>query len=224
MQHGKENAGKVRIDSAIALNEWYNMRDQEKPLISQKRNEGGFVHQTNELCDPSVRATFDTDIVITEVNRIEANEERNTPERVNIKGYIFNFRGDVLPIEFSVTNPKAMDYFEGLEASGKNPVFTRVKGNQVSQTIVRRIEEEGAWGDISVRETKSSYKDFVINWAQSEPYAWDDESTLLASELMEKLSQRELYLADKKRQDEEYNANRNNAIPTVTKKENDYDF
>lgn len=42
MEHGKENAGKVRIDTAIGLNEWY---DKDGNLVSVRRNEGGFVHQ-----------------------------------------------------------------------------------------------------------------------------------------------------------------------------------
>lgn len=48
MEDGAENAGKLRVDSAIGLNEWY---DKEDNLISQKRNEGGFIHQVTSLCD-----------------------------------------------------------------------------------------------------------------------------------------------------------------------------
>lgn len=214
MEHGKENAGKVRIDSsAIDLNEWYDTRSSEPTLISQKRNEGGFVHQTSELCKPEERATFNTDILITKTKRIEADEERATPEKVTVTGYIFNFREDILPVEFSVLGPAgALDYFENIGATEKTPVFTRVQGKQVSQTLVRTIEEEGAWGDILVKEVKNSYRDFVINWAFKDGYAWDDESTILASELAEKMSARELHLAEIKQRQDEYQANKNNAL------------
>lgn len=220
MEHGKENAGKVRIDSALDLNEWYDSR-QDDQLVSQKRNEGGFVHQTNELNAPNARATFNVDMVITGANRVEANEERNTPEKVVLKGYIFNFRGEVLPYDFSVLNPKAMEYFEDLGASGKNPVFTRIQGEQKSQTVERTITEEGAFGEPMVRTTKSSYRDFVVNWAQAEPYAWDDESSILASELDEKLKARELHLAEIKQRRDEYQASKNVPASTSTK---DYNF
>lgn len=229
MEHGKENAGKVRIDSAVDLNEWYDTRTQGNPLVSQKRNEGGFVHQTSDLCDPKSRATFNTDMIVTGAVRIEANEERQIPEKVSVRGYIFNFRGDILPVDFSVTVPRAMDYFENLGATEKTPVFTRVMGNQVSQTIVRKIEEEGAWGEVHVREIPSSYKDYVINWAQAEPYAWDDESTILASELAEKMAKRELDLADIKKRQDEYQATKGNALAgstgtTASPKKDSYNF
>lgn len=228
MEHGKENAGKVRIDSAIALNEWFDTRTEGNPLVSVKRNEGGFVHSVSELCKPEERATFNTDILITSTRRVEANEERGLPEKVVVKGYIFNFRGDILPIEYSVIEPAgALDYFENIGATEKTPVFTRVQGKQVSQTVVRTIEEEGAWGDTHVREVKSSYRDFVINWAYKDGYTWDDEETILASELAEKMAKRELDLADAKKRQDEWQANKNNAIAatnTLTPKKDNYDF
>ena len=229
MEHGKENAGKVRIDSAVDLNEWFDTRTEGSPLVSQKRNEGGFVHQVNELCKPEERATFNTDILITNTRRVEANEERGLPEKVIVKGYVFNFRGDILPVEYSVTEPAgALDYFENIGASEKTPVFTRVQGKQVSQTVVRTVEEEGSWGDTHIKEVKSSYRDFVINWAYKDGYAWDDEETILASELAEKMSKRELDLADAKKRQDEYQANKNNALAATTAtaapKKDNYDF
>lgn len=209
MAHGKENAGMIRIDSAIGLNEWY---DQNGQFISVKRNEGGFVHQTAELSDESQRATFNTDIVITSCIRQEADEEKNTPERLIVKGAIFDFRGALLPIEYTVLHPAAMDYFESLDASQNNPTFTRVQGIQVSRTVVKEIVEDSAFGDAKVREVKSSYKDYVINWAQSTPYDWDDEGTLLASELTEAIANREIHKAEIKKRQDEYQASKGKAI------------
>lgn len=230
MEHGKENAGKVRIDSAIGLNEWYDTRSNKNdpPLISQKRNEGGFVHQTDILCDSKCRSTFDTDMLITRANRIEANEERGLPEKVILKGYIFNFRNELLPVEYSVLAPKAMDYFEGLAPSDSEPVFTRVQGLQISQTVIRKIEEESAFGEPMIKEVRSSNRDFVVNWAAANPYPWDDESSILVSELTEALANRELYLADlRKRQDEYAKSRDDGAFGTAVAAGDDqskYDF
>lgn len=215
MAHGKENAGMIRIDSAIGLNEWY---DQNGQFISVKRNEGGFVHQTAELREESQRATFNTDIVITSCIRQEADEEKNTPERLVVKGAIFDFRGALLPIEYTVLHPAAMDYFESLDASQSNPTFTRVQGIQVSQTVVKEIVEDSAFGDAKVKEVKSSYKDYVINWAQSTPYDWDDEGTLLASELTEAIANREIHKAEIKKRQDEYQASKGNAIASAPAK------
>lgn len=217
MEHGKENAGKVRVDSAIGLNEWYDTKTQGNPLVSVKRNEGGFVHQTQELNeDPKARATFNTDMLITGATRIEADEERNTPERVAVKGYVFNFRNDLLPVEFSVTadiaGTRALDYFENLGASQKTPVFTRVQGQQISKTIVRKVEEESAFGDPIIKEVRSSQRDFVITWALPGGYEWDSDDTILASELAEMIANREVYLADMKKRQDEYQATKGNAL------------
>lgn len=231
MEHGKENAGKLRIDTAIDLNEWYDAKNDNQ-LVSLKRNEGGFVHQTSELADESQRATFDVDMVITGVKRIEADPEKETPEKVNVKGYIFDFRKAVLPVEFSVYEPHApsvaLDYFESLGATGKSPVFTRVQGKQISRTVIKKKEEESAFGGTIIKETRTSERDFVINWAAVEPYEWDTEESILASELAEALAQREIHLANEKKRQDEYRMNKNNALArsnaTSAPAKSDYDF
>lgn len=223
MGNGKENAGMVRIDSALDLNEWY---DKDNNLVSVKRNEGGFLHQTNDLTeDENQRATFEVDMVITNVKRVEADEDKETPEKVVIRGVVFNFRNAILPMEFSVLHPGAMNYFESLEASSKNPVFTRVKGMQVSRTVSKKVEETSAWGEVTVKEVKSSARDFVINWAQQEPYEWDDENTILAEELNEAMTNRNVYLAEVKQRQDEYQASKNNTIkPAAIPTKGTYNF
>ena len=209
MANGADGAAKLRIDSAIGLNEFYTERNGKEELVSAKRNEGGFVHTCAQLAeDEKTRNTFETDIVITGVKRIEADEEKKTPEKCVVKGAIFDFRKSLMPVEFSVLNENAMAYFEGLEASSKNPVFTKVKGRQVSETITRTITEESAFGEASVREVKSSRKDFVITWAQKEPYVWDDEETITAAEMTDAMSARQTYLATVKQRQDEYKASK----------------
>jgi topoisomerase IA-like protein len=105
-------------------------------------------------------------------------------------------------------NPNAINYFEGLEATDKNPVFTRIRGRQISETVVKQIEETSAWGDTSIRTVKNSRKDFVITWAASEPYIWDDESSITAAEMAKLLSEREVYLATMRTRNEEYKASK----------------
>ena len=209
MNNGAEGAAKIRIDSAIGLNEFYSDRNGQEELVSAKRNEGGFVHTTTTLAeDEKLRNTFEVDMLITNVREVEADPDKNLPAKAIVKGAIFDFRKSVLPVEFSATNPNAMNYFLGLGASTKEPVFTRVKGRQVSETIVRQITEESAFGEPSVREVTSSRKDWVITWAQGDVYAWDDESTITAAELTEAMANREVYLADVKKRQDEYKASK----------------
>ena len=212
MTDGADKATMLRIDSAIGLNEFYTDRSGKEELVSVKRNEGGFVHVTPTLEeDENKRNTFDCDIIINGVRRVEADEEKGTEEKAIVKGVIFNFRNDLMPVEFSVTNPKAMNYFEDLGATNSNPIFTRIRGRQVSESIVRRVEEESAFGEPSIREYKSTKKDFIITWAQAEPYVWDDETTITARELTEALANREVALAEMKRRSDEYKASQGKA-------------
>lgn len=225
MKDGAENAAKVKIDTSIGLNEFYSDRNGKEELVSAKRNEGGFIHIVNELDpDEKVRSTFDLDIILTKATRLDADEERQIPEKVIIHGVVFDFRKNILPVDLSVTNPIAMDYFEGLDISDSNPVFTRVKGRQISETVVKTIREASAFGDDYVREVKNSRKDFVVTWAAAEPYIWDDESTILVSELNEAIANREVALAEIKTRNDEYKASKNGtnapsafAAPTVGK-------
>ena len=215
MKDGKDKAGKVRIDSALGLNEFYTDRNGQMELVSAKRNEGGFLHVCDVLAeDEKTRNTFECDMLITGVTRLEANEERNIPERVVVKGAIFDFRKALLPVEFTALNPNAMNYFEDLGATQKSPVFNKVWGRQISETVVRTIEEESAFGDPSVREVRSTRRDFVITGAAKEPYLWDDESSMTAQELVDAIAARETYLATVKQRQEEYKASKG-AAPSI---------
>ena len=208
MANGKEEAQKISIDSsAIALNEFYPQNDPNR-LVSNIRNEGGFIKFVNTLAEKEKdRNRFNVDILITNAHRVEADEDRETPEKVVVKGAVFSFKKELLPVEFTVLNPAAMDYFEDLGASPNNPVFTKVWGIQQSTTIVRKIVEESAFGEDSVRETKSSYRDFVITGAAKDPYEFDDESTLTGEELKNMMAEREVHLATVKANAEEYRKN-----------------
>ena len=218
MNGGKDNAAKIRVDSAIGLNEFYSDRNGQEELVSTKRNEGGFVHLVTDglVDDVKNRNTFKCDMLITNVRHIEADEEKNLPEKAIVRGAIFDFRKSLLPVEFTAVNPGAINYFEGLDASNSNPVFTQIWGRQVSETVVRTITEESAFGDPHVREVKSNRKDWVITGARPEPYEWDDESTLTAAEVNEAGKERELMLAALKQRQDEYKASKNTVTSKVT--------
>ena len=212
MKDGKEKAGKLRIDSAIGLNEFYSDRNGKEELVTTKRNEGGFVHVCETLNeDEKTRNTFECDMIISNCSRIEGDTEKGIPEKVIVKGVIFDFRKAIMPVEFTALNPNAMNYFEDLGASQSNPIFTKVWGRQVSEITVKRIEEESAFGEASVKEVKTTRRDFVITGAAKEPYIWDDESTITAEEFKEAISKREIYLASIKQRQDEYKASKNGA-------------
>ena len=212
-----DNAAKLRVDSAIGLNEFYSDRSGAEELVSVKRNEGGFVHVAQSISEnENQRSTFEADVVIVGVREREAVEDDSgnvtSPAKAIIDGRIFNFRKEMLPITFSAINPKAIDYFVGLEASPKNPVFTKVRGQIVSEQITRYIHEESAFGEDSVREVQSSNKDYVVTWAASEPYEFGLEETITFADLKAAAQARENTLAELKQRRDEYKASQGNAI------------
>lgn len=214
MKDGADKAVKLRVDSALGLNEFYTDRNGKEELVSAKRNEGGFVHKVDALDeDEKVRNTFKADMVITAVTHVDADDERNLSEKCIVKGAIFDFRKSLLPIEFSATNPNAMRYFESLEATKNNPVFTCVWGRQVSEVVVRQIVTESAFGEDEVREVKNTRRDFVITGAAKEPYVWDDEGSITAAELNEAIQKREVDLAAMKQRQDEYRASKSRIAP-----------
>lgn len=218
MAHGADKAGKVRIDTAIGVNDFYTDRNGKTELVSAKRNEGGFIHlATADMnADEKARNTFECDIVLTNVIDVDANEEANTEAHVILRGFVFGFGNALVPVDFIANNPVAMDYFRNLEATPNTPVFTRVKGRQISQTIVTKTVEESAFGEPSVKEVRKNRKAHVVFWAQSEPYLWDDESTITAKDLTDLKAARDLHLATVRKNQEEYAANKGNAIPAAS--------
>lgn len=210
MANGADNAAVITIDSAIGLNEFFSDRNGKEELVSAKRNEGGFaVVKSAADEDETKRNTFDVDMIITGTRMIEADPEKDLPEKMVLRGAIFDFRNSLLPIELSVVNPRAISYFESLEITQRNPVFTRLQGRQVSEVVTREVIEESAFGDPVVKKFASTRKDWVVTWAASEPYAWDDESTITAAELTKAMSDRETYLATLKQRQDEYKVSKN---------------
>ena len=123
LNDGKD-ATKVKCDCAFALNDFYANDGQ---LVSQVVQEGSFISIVSELAPVESRNTFNVDLFITTVNRIEADEEKNIPaDYCTVKGAAFNFRNAILPIQFIIKNEKGMEYFESLDISPKDPVFTKV--------------------------------------------------------------------------------------------------
>lgn len=201
---GMDGATKVRIDTALALNDFYT---QDDTLVSVKTNEGGFVTIVNDLSDENERNTFSADMVITGVTRTEADEEKNIKEPfVTVRGAIFNFRGALLPLDFVVKNPQGMKYFEDLGASNAEPVYTKVWGKINCETKTTVVEEESAFGEAAVKTYERKTKEWVITGTAKCPYEFGDEEVLTADELTKAMQDREVMLAETKKRSEEYRA------------------
>lgn len=210
---GKDAATMVKIDTALGVNDFYTNRNGEEELVSAKRNDGGFVHIVNKLNDASTRSTFEMDMLINGTRLVEKDEERNIPaDYLIVKGAVFNFRNAILPVDFVVKNPGGIKYFESLEASPSNLVFTKVWGTINSETIVTKREEESAFGESAVKEYERKVREWVITGTAKETYEIGDEQTGITMEEIQKaMTDRNTYLADVKKRQDEYQASKASA-------------
>lgn len=156
-------------------------------------------------------------MVITNVSHIEKDEEKNIEEDyVSVRGAIFNFRNDLLPVDFKVKNVEGMKYFEDLGATNSNPIYTKVWGKIISTTITRTSEVESAFGEAAVRTYSNSNKEWVITGTAKVPYDFGDENILTVEELTKAAQNREVYLAEVKKRAEDYKANKAAGNTTAT--------
>ncbi len=207
IENGKDAALKVKLTPSLAVNDFYN---NEKQLVTTKRNEGGFAEIVNALSpEEKNRATFKIDMVMTGIKRVEADPENGVEQDyVEIRGVAFDFRNAILPIDVRVKNEGGMAYFEGLDISPSSPVFTTVWGKIVSTTKVERVEEPTAFGETSVRETRKTVKEYCITGANPDSPEFGDENTITESELKKAMQDREVHLAEVRKNQEEYQASK----------------
>lgn len=213
---GKDAATMVKIDTALGVNDFYTNRNGKEELVSAKRNDGGFVHIVNKLADEAARSTFEMDMLINGTRLVEADEERNIPaDYLVVKGAVFNFRNAILPVEFVVKNEGGIKYFQSLEATESNLVFTKVWGTMKSETIITKREEENAFGEAAVKEYERKVREWVITGAAKETYELDDEKDgITVAEIKKAMEDRETYLADVKKRQDEYQASKSNSSAT----------
>ena len=201
---GKDMALKIRCNTALGLNDFYNNNNE---LVSAKRNEGGFVSTVKDLVPEPERSRFDCDMIITSVTRVEADDYSD--DYLKIKGGVFDFRKSLLPVEFICRKESGgMDYFESLDASPSNPVFTEVKGDIINNTVTKEIEEASAFGAASVKTVTRTAREWQITWARPVEYDFGEEDTITAEELKQAMQDRQVYLANLKKNRDEYMANR----------------
>lgn len=207
---GKDNAMMVQIDTAFALNDFYPTGSDE--LVSQKVNEGGFVTIVNKICEEGLeRHKFKTDMLITSVRRMEPEDE--DPYLV-LRGAVFNFKNEILPVDFTLRNPEGFAYFENLNITSKTPVFTNVWGRINSITKKERKEDVSAFGESAVSYVEKKTKEWTITGTSPEVYTYGDENVLTEDEVTKALQDREIMLAEKKKSSEEWRANRASSSPS----------
>lgn len=198
-------------------------------MVESVRLEGGFVTKIHQLKPESERNVAQVDMIITKLIDIEENEERNITAHTDIKGCTFNFRNELIPITFSVYNPKIIDWLEDQDISSKDPMFIKTFVN--IENITKKVEftEELAFGE-RVIESERKVKNYIVFNFAKERYDFDDEGTITAAELEKAIQDRQLHLAQVKKDHEDYMNGSDSSAPAApansetTTKKRKYDF
>lgn len=204
---GKDQALKVKIDGNLSLNDFISPDNGQR--VSARRCEGSFVTIVNALCDEVDRHTFQTDIVINRINHIDADPEKHIDEDyTSLSGYIFNYRNELLPVDMSVRTAGGMKYFENLDVSGKDPLYTKVWGKLNSRTIKTERVEESAFGEASVTVNEHTAREWTVTGTAKVPYEFGDEEVLTENDIIVGVQNREVMWAEVQKRNDEYQASK----------------
>lgn len=192
---GKDNAFMVQCTGvSIALNDFI-AGDGSK--VAAIRNEGGFCSIVNELGAESERNIFSADMLINKVTHVDANPETNILEDfTTVSGAIFGYGPVILPVSFTIRNKMGMEYFENLDATPANPVFTKLWGKINCMTIKVERTEESAFGEAAVQTYERKSREYLITGTAKVPYDFGSEDVLTASDVNKMVQNRQVMLAE----------------------------
>ena len=193
---GKDNALRVQCTgTAIGVNDFI-ANDGSK--VAVLRNENGFCSIVNgELGPEAERNTFTADMLITKVNHIDADPDKNIAEDyVTLNGCIFGYGPTLIPVTFAVRNKMGMNYFEDLNATPSEPVFTKVWGRINCMTIKTERKEESAFGEAAVQTYERKSREYVVTGTAKVPYDFGDEEILTAADVSKMMQDRQVALAE----------------------------
>jgi hypothetical protein len=189
------NAARVRIQGAIDVNDFYGRDGQ---LVTGKRVRGSFLHFLNAgeaISSDKVPATsFEADVLLQAAVESESNDGS---DYVSLRGFAFNYRGDVLPVTFSVQSEGGKNFFLGEDISAANPYFGKVWGNIKSTVVLSEQEEDSAktaFGAPQVHETSRTFRTWEVVGANVNEGLGED--TITQAELTQKMGERNARLAD----------------------------
>lgn len=195
LNSGKENAFKVQCTgTALAINDFI-AGDGSK--VAAIRNENGFCAIVNELGPEAERNTFTADMLITKVTHIDEDPERNiTNSYTTVSGAVFGYGPTILPVSFVVRNKMGMNYFENLDATPSNPIFTKVWGKINCMAIKIERTEESAFGEAAVQTYERKTKEYVITGTSKVPYDFGEEEVLTVADVNKMTQDRQIMLAE----------------------------
>lgn len=207
VKDGPDAALKLRINSAAALNDF--CPQGEDRVVSQQRNESGFITFLTKLCPDGInRHKFTFDALI---NGVDIKTGADEVEYAQIHCAIFNYFKALLPFNLVARDPGAISYFMSLAGESETPVFTQVWGEITNTTQKVEKTVESAWGEPTVEYSERTAKEWIVTGARPVPYEFDTPDTITREELTKAIQDRNIYLEEVKDRAKKYYESRNAA-------------
>lgn len=191
-----DKATKVKVTGSVEANDFLGRDGQ---MVCSKRIGGSFCDIIQSISDDP--AHFDVEMLITSTRTCEVE---NGDDYLELNGYCFNFRGDLLPVTFSVVNPKGMEFFESQSVSEVEPMFSKVWGKIVSTVVKREETVESDWGEPEIKVSSRTFTAWNVVGSSNNVGEFDDESTITKDEYEAARKARVEYVANEKARQEEY--------------------
>lgn len=209
-----KDAARVRVDGDIEVNDWVN-RDGE--AIATRRVRGSFIHllNANETFG-NTPAHFEADMLIQSAVTMESMDGS---DYMKLDGFVFNFRGDVLPISLSVASEGGMQFFENQDISTSEPYFGKVWGDIKSTVVTSTTEQDASevgFGTPTVQTSSRTLRTWEVSGANVNLGL--DDTTITMEELKAALEKRTSDLAEIRARYEARNGGGNafGTTPTAT--------
>lgn len=195
-----EDAVKVSIDGSLALDDF---PAQDGSMVSSPKIEGSFI--SIQKGPVTFKNQFDADILITTINRVEADEEQGIEDHLKVRGCVFDFRNAVLPMTFKLTDPTGIAYLENCEPSSSNPIIVNTWGKVIYNSVTIETPVESIFGEPQVSTRTKRTRDMLIEGARTS-FEFGAEDTITVEDLTKAMQDREVYLATVRQRAEDYAA------------------
>lgn len=165
----------LELAGSIDVNYFVSKRTKE--LVQSLKVRGSFINDNKKK---EYGAIWTADTLVTNIEHVDADPEKELPGYVRLDGYISNYREELNEVSFRVCSDEAIGKLPVAEASKEAPFYTMLRG--AISFASRVVKSTDAFGD----EVENEYENKVweVQRYALEDYDFFDEA-ILGTELFE---------------------------------------
>ena len=156
---------------------YFASQREQGEVASAQRIRGAFINANRSH---KFGNKWKLDFVITQIQDVEADEEKHYPRYVKVSGYSVNdYAGRVDEVRFQARDEAAMNYISGLTATPNEPYFVSTWGE--IRNVISTSVTKNAFGEDEVREYTNTQ--WVITGMAPDCYEMFEEYPAFKAEL-----------------------------------------